>query len=102
LLVIASFVGRLAALVVRYRRSSSHDRRQLRWIAFGGAVFLSVYLVSLLLDIPLGDNTTPATVNTFISQLAFAALPVSIGYAVLSTVSTTSTPWSTGRSSTAP
>src|SRR5205814_1952206 len=45
LLVICFVVG-LVALVGRYRRAASHDRAQLRWIAYGGGVFLGVYLVT--------------------------------------------------------
>jgi hypothetical protein len=82
LLVIATFLGGLAALFVRYRRSTSHDRVQLRWIAFGGAVFLVVYLFTLPLN-KIDDHTTLGITITAISQASFAALPISIGYAVL-------------------
>ena len=84
LLVIASFVGGLAALVMRYRRSTSHDRVQLRWIAFGGGAFLVVYLVTLPFnELDNGNHTTLGITITAISQVMFAALPISIGYAVL-------------------
>ena len=83
LLLIVSFVGGIAALVIRYRRSSAHDRVQLRWVASGGAVFLVVYVVTLQLNSILGEHTTAGNAVTFVSQAAFAALPVAIGYAVL-------------------
>jgi hypothetical protein len=85
LLVILSFIGGLAALVVRYRRSNAHDRAQLRWIALGGAVFLAVYLVTLPLASILGlpEGSAGADAITSVSQAAFGALPISIGYAVL-------------------
>jgi hypothetical protein len=76
LLVLICFVGGLAALVVRYRRAGLHDRAQLRWIAFGGGVFLGVYFVTLPLE-----GIAPGI--TFVSQLAFGALPIAIGYAIL-------------------
>ena len=82
LLVVVCFVGGLAALVVRYRRASPHDRVQLRWIAFGGVAFLVVYLFTLPFEIILGDSSE-AAVATYVAQLAFGALPISIGYAVL-------------------
>jgi hypothetical protein len=82
-LVILCFVGSLVALVLRYRRAGARDRVQLRWIAFGGAVFLGTYLVTLPLASALGDETTAGTVVTNIAQAAFAALPIAIGYAVL-------------------
>lgn len=81
LLVIASFVGGLAALVVRYRSAGARDRVQLRWIAFGGAVFLAVYVVTLP-NASNGHSALSITI-TVVSQVAFAALPISIGYAIL-------------------
>ena len=82
LLVIASFVGGLAALVVRYRRASARDRVQLRWIALGGAAFLAVYIVTLPNAGGNGHAALSITI-TAVSQMAFAALPISIGYAIL-------------------
>jgi hypothetical protein len=81
--VILSFVGGVAALIARYRRAGSHDRVQLRWVAFGGAVFLAVYVVTLPLNSIVGEQTTAGTAITAVAQVAFAALPISIGYAVL-------------------
>jgi len=83
LLVILCFVGSLAALVVRYRRADVHDRTQLRWIAFGGFVFLATYVVALLLTSVVGEESAAGTVVTSMSQVAFAALPIGVGYAVL-------------------
>jgi hypothetical protein len=83
LLLIVSFVGGLAALVVRYRRSGSQDRVELRWIAFGGGAFLTVYLASLPLNAWGNDQSTVGITITAVAQAAFAALPISIGYAVL-------------------
>ncbi len=83
LLVAVGFLGGLAAVIVRYRRSSAHDRVQLRWIAFGAAVFVAGYVVTYLIDIPLANNGAAGTANTAVSQMGFAALPIAIGYAVL-------------------
>jgi hypothetical protein len=76
LLVIASFVVGVVALVRRYRRANTHDRAQLRWVAFGGGAFVAVYLVTL----PAAGNDD---VVTSIAQASFAALPIGIGYAML-------------------
>ena len=83
LLLIACFVGGLSALVVRYRRSDAHDRVQLRWIALGGAVFLGVFLVTLPVNAWGDENSALGITITAVAQLAFAALPISIGYAIL-------------------
>lgn len=82
-LVILSFAGGLAALVVRYRKANRHDRLQLRWVAFGGAVFLAAYTAGVVVTSAVGEETPAGHVSTFVVQLAPAALPVSIGYAVL-------------------
>jgi hypothetical protein len=86
LLVILGFIGSIASLVVRYRGADSQDRVQLRWIALGGVVFLAVYLVSLVLpfafDLP-DHGSVVAGINTNLSQVAFAAFPIAIGYAIL-------------------
>jgi hypothetical protein len=83
LLVIASFAGGFGALVVRYRRAGPHARMQLRWVAFGGGVFLSVYASAFAVTNIAGEDTTMGQASVFIAALAFAALPISIGYAVL-------------------
>jgi hypothetical protein len=84
-LMIAGFVVGVAALFMRYRHADELDRVQLRWVALGGGLFLAVYLVTLPLPSALGasDPSTTAHVITFVSQSAFAALPISIGYAIL-------------------
>ena len=83
LLIVVCFAVGLAALVVRYRRSAGHERDQLRWIALGGAVFLGVYLITLPINTWGGEHSTPGVAITAISQIALAALPISIGYAIL-------------------
>jgi hypothetical protein len=83
-LILCFFVA-LAALVVRYRRADALDRAQLRWVALGGAVFLAIYIVTLPLPSTLGtsDDSTAANLITAVSQAAFGALPIAIGYAIL-------------------
>ena len=83
-LVLLSFVVALFSLVQRYRRTTaSHERAQLRWIAFGGVLFFVVYFVTLPVASAFGDGTPVADVLTAVSQAAFGALPIAIGYAVL-------------------
>jgi hypothetical protein len=84
-LVIVCFVIGIAALFRRYRHASELDRVQLRWVALGGGVFLAVYLVTLPLPGILGasEDSLTADLITTISQTAFAALPIAIGYAIL-------------------
>jgi hypothetical protein len=84
-LLIACFVVSIVGLFRRYKRSDELDRAQLRWIAFGGGLFLVVFLGSLPLPSILGldDKSTGANLITTIAQVTFGALPVAIGYAIL-------------------
>jgi hypothetical protein len=81
--VILCFPISIAALVLRYRRSNGRDRAQLRWVAFSGAVFVVVYVVALTILAFVDENSTAATVVESTTQVAFAAFPVGIGFAVL-------------------
>jgi hypothetical protein len=83
LLVVLSFVGGVAALVMRYRRSTGHDRAQLRWVALGGTAFVVIYILSLVLGSMVGERTAAGDAITAFSQAAFAALPIGIGFAIL-------------------
>ncbi|MFL5870294.1 MAG: hypothetical protein ACJ75R_04380 [Solirubrobacterales bacterium] len=75
-LVMACFVISAVALIRRYRRAGERDRAQLRWVAFGGGAFVAIYIITLPLE---GSNE----VISALSQSAFAALPIGIGYAIL-------------------
>jgi hypothetical protein len=85
LLVIMSFIGGLAALAVRYRRADLREKMQLRWVRFGGVTFLVIYLAALTLPSLLGlpGDSVATTLFQTTGLAAVAALPVSIGYAVL-------------------
>jgi hypothetical protein len=84
-LLMGCFVVSIVGLFRRYRRSNELDRAQLRWIAFGGGLFLAVFLGTLPLPGVLGldDKSTGANLITTLSQVTFGALPVAIGYAIL-------------------
>jgi MFS family permease len=83
LLVILSFPFAIAALLLRYRRSSGRDRAQLRWVAFSGAVFVAVYVVTLTSLAFVDEHSVTGDVLTSFTQVAFAAFPIGIGFAVL-------------------
>ncbi|HEX6652082.1 MAG TPA: hypothetical protein VF072_05015 [Thermoleophilaceae bacterium] len=84
-LLIACFLIAISTPFRRYRHADELERVQLRWVAFGGAVFLAVYLLTLLLPgiLGLGEHSTGASLITAFSQAAFAAPPIAIGYAIL-------------------
>jgi hypothetical protein len=73
-------LGAIGSLVVRYRRSGAVERLQIRWIAFGGLVFLATGLV-LLAVVGNADEFPPAL--QAVDVIANLAIPISIGIAVL-------------------
>src|SRR4051812_5107517 len=78
-------LGALASVIVRYRRSGSFARHQLRWIALGALVFVALYVLTLVILLGAGvDDSSPlGTVVTSVDQMGYAAIPVAIGFAVL-------------------
>lgn len=69
------------SLFMRFRRSSGQERAQLKWLAFGGAVAVSCFLVIWSIEGLLGDLSD--SVVTAIIIVAILSLPTSIATAVL-------------------
>lgn len=65
-LLLVGAVGGVAALAVRYRRSRGTERLQLKWLLFGGGIFVVAVVTGL-----------PGAIG-----IGFAALPLSCGVAV--------------------
>jgi signal transduction histidine kinase len=84
---VSSFVGGIAALVLRYRRSGQEQRHQIKWVAFGGLIFLMTFLAAMitLLGHPQLDDITftAGKIATNLTLVAYAAIPISIGIAIL-------------------
>ena len=83
LLVILSFFIGIAGLVRRYRRSSGHDRAQLRWVTFSGGAFIAIYVIALPVGGLFRENSPTAIAITAVAITSFAALPIGIGFAIL-------------------
>jgi hypothetical protein len=80
-----SFIGAIASVWLRYRRASEERRTQIRWIAFGGAVFLADYLSLFfaILVLQLPEDTAAFEWWTNITVLSYCAIPIAIGFSVL-------------------
>jgi len=78
----------VAALVVRLRRARGVERQQLKWVAFGFG-FLTILFIgtTAFVKSPLGrslfGDRVPADALPIPFAVAFAALPISIGIAML-------------------
>ncbi len=77
-LIIATFIGGIVSLIVRYRRSLGVERQQVKWFAFAGAVVAPVFLLSSVWDRILPDLAT-----NLIYAAPFIVVPAAIGIAIL-------------------
>ncbi len=77
---LAVLVGSVARQLLNWRRSSGERRQQLKWLASGLVVGVSGLIVSLF----TGGSTAPGVLLVSnIAMVGIAALPVSIGVAIL-------------------
>ena len=82
-LLLIAFLGAMAALVIRYRRSGGTQRLQLRVIAFGGLSFFLVFIVSLASLVglvPEGSGLEQSLQS--LASLFYNAIPIAIAVAV--------------------
>ncbi|MDQ3506151.1 MAG: histidine kinase dimerization/phosphoacceptor domain-containing protein, partial [Actinomycetota bacterium] len=82
-LLLIAFLGAMAALVIRYRRSGGTQRLQLRVIAFGGFSFFLVFIVSLASLVglvPEGSGLEQSLQS--LAFLFYNAIPIAIAVAV--------------------
>ena len=74
--VVPALIGSVAAVIVRFRRSSGEERQQLKWLAYGGAIAAAVLLVAgTAFDERAGTGVAIAA--------ALASIPLWIGIAIL-------------------
>jgi signal transduction histidine kinase len=82
LLLAVSTIASIASLVVRSRHAGADERHQIRWIAIGAATFFVVWVTTLIVSSALGRQD-PDLLWSGIALLSYAAIPVSIGIAIL-------------------
>ena len=83
LLMAATAILAIVSVVVRSRRADADERHQIRWIAIGGASFLTVWLFTLVVSFAFSPPRGPDLVISAIALAFYAAIPVSIGIAIL-------------------
>ena len=78
-------VAAAASLVVRFRRASGRERQQLKWFASGGALSAVLFGGTLLTSASdtLRDSERLTAVTDVLVAVAFLALPISAGVAIL-------------------
>ena len=89
LLLPLCMIASASSLVMRYRRSGSEEREQIKWIASAASVVGLLYLITMVGSLtysgPWGVAGTPSWLG-FLQQASlasFAAIPIAVGFAVL-------------------
>lgn len=77
LLLLAAVMLAIASTVWRFRLAEGSERRQLEWLALGGAAVIAFMVGTQFLF------TVPDTIEEPLYYLAFAALPTAIGIGIL-------------------
>ncbi|MBE7551888.1 MAG: sensor histidine kinase [Anaerolineales bacterium] len=80
--VTLAFLGALISLIVRLRRSSGVERQQLKWFVYAAALATSVMLILILMQDDRDTMVFDIIGITFYA-LAFSAVPIAIGIAIL-------------------
>ena len=87
-LLASLLLSAVTALLVRFRHARAAERQQLKWVAFGFG-FLTILFIgtTALVKSPLGrdlfGDRVPADALPVPFAIAFSALPISIGIAIL-------------------
>jgi hypothetical protein len=81
LAALACFPVSVASLVVRYRRAGVVQREQIRWVAWAAGLFVGIYLVGFIPVLPPVFSGSEA--RAVVTTLAYALVPVAIGFAIL-------------------
>jgi signal transduction histidine kinase len=85
ILLAGCIIASIASLFVRRRRADAVERQQLRWIALGGLVFVISWAGSFVVTAVFGirDGSLASAIVGFVTLCGYAAVPISIGFAIL-------------------
>jgi hypothetical protein len=83
IVLLALSVSFIARQVLSWRRSSGERRQQLKWLASGAVVSIVGLVLAVIFATSSGSITTVAQWTGTIAWFGLAALPVSIGVAIL-------------------
>jgi hypothetical protein len=77
LLLVGSMVASAISLIVRARHAGRVERQQIKWLAYGGAVVVSLIFVASVISI------WSVTVGIAVTNLALLGLPIFTGVAIV-------------------
>ena len=73
-------IGCYASLVIRYRRSDSVGRTQIRWLLYACAIFVVIYVPSLIINF---SSLLPQAVLNLMLPISILPTPLAIAFAIL-------------------
>jgi hypothetical protein len=81
--IVGGFLAALAAVVLRFRRSSGEARLQLKWLVYSGALILLTILANPVVVAVLGSGNAATDINNGVTSVALTSYPVALGVAIL-------------------
>jgi hypothetical protein len=83
ILLVGTMLASAFSIVVRFRRSRGEVRRQIKWVAYAGALVIVVVILQLVIETLLaeGDRLTDILNLTFVVSLT--SVPIAAGIAML-------------------
>jgi hypothetical protein len=83
LALIASVLGSLASIVIRYRRAVVEVRQQLKWLTYAAGLVGLALVGSVLAEALISSPGLASDVSNLLVTTSLSALPVAIGIAIL-------------------
>jgi len=71
------------SLFVRYRRSGSIERQQIKWLLYACGVFAVIYILGFWSNLTSGDNSIAANLYNLLLSVTILTFPASIAMAIL-------------------
>jgi hypothetical protein len=82
-LLLVTSVASVASVIVRFRRSSGTERRQLKWIAYAGTVMILVVFAQLGVEAAAPENDALVNVMSLTLSTSLTSIPLAAGIAIL-------------------
>ena len=82
-LIVASVLLSVLSLVLRYRRSVSAERQQMKWFAYAGIVILGALAIQMAVFSIVPETDTLVDISNALFSLTVTLIPITIGIAML-------------------
>jgi two-component system NarL family sensor kinase len=82
-LILSGFLGGLASIIIKFRRSKGAERRQIKWLVYGGLVTLMSWGIQSTIGPLLLEYSNFKFASDLMSQLTAFIIPVACGIAIV-------------------